>query len=228
MPSAAMTTSPSLALAILAIRLSTVTPFVCLGIRSLPEDAIVSLLCLLKTQAQRIGTLAVRCVLREPINPIDGLAVERSLARIARAVILEKRVDHSACGTILSLGLSTVDPSKHHRRGGAIAVLSLTLVSGALQELAYLDVHLIDVVVDVVGPQIKIGKLDRNFQRRIRPEPLDDVIVWIPTLVFIGYRCKQFGCIQQSVLLSQEINPRGIISQNHRGIKFGPDLTARA
>lgn len=94
-------------------------------------------------------------------------------------------MDHPASSAISGCWLTTVHPREHNRCSSPILALLLPSVPCFLEELPDLLIHHIEIIVDIVRPHIKIGKLNRNLKGFIESEAGDDIFIWsvlaIPT-----------------------------------------------
>lgn len=77
-------------------------------------------------------------------------------------------------------------PSEHKRNARTLAFLALTLHAVLAEELADLQVELVQVFVNVVLPEIKVGDLPRDVHRVIEAQPVDNVLVWLVDLRRVG------------------------------------------
>lgn len=93
------------------------------------------------------------------------------------------------------LGLASEDPCEHDGSRGAVAALVLALPARLLEELADLLVHDVQVVVGVILPQIKIGKLNWDVERVVISEALNDIAIWLLELIAAD-RAHKLRCVQ--------------------------------
>lgn len=107
-------------------------------------------------------------------------------------------MQHAACSAVAGLWLPAVDPGEHERGRGPVSVLLLPLVLGLREELAHLLVHDVQIIVDVIGPKVCIGQLDRHVERIVEPEPVDYVLVMLgkPMTAIAAYGFEQLASVQ--------------------------------
>ena len=81
---------------------------------------------------------------------------------------------------------SAEHPGEDQRNTGTLAFLAFTLYAVLAEELADLQVKLIQVFVNVVLPQVKVSDLPRDIHRVIEAQPVDNVLVWLVDLGRVG------------------------------------------
>lgn len=81
---------------------------------------------------------------------------------------------------------SAEHPGEDQRNAGTLAFLALTLHAVLTEELTDLQVELVQVFINVVLPEIKVGDLPRDIHRVIKAQPVDNVLVWLVNLGRVG------------------------------------------
>lgn len=77
-------------------------------------------------------------------------------------------------------------PGEHKRNARTLAFLTFTLHAILAEELSDLQVELVQVFINVVLPEIKVGDLPRDVHRIVEAQPVDNVLVWLVDLGRVG------------------------------------------